>query len=125
MAYAIKLIDSILQLLVLAGGFVLLSAFGLIGYFYWSVALLCVWIVPSMLIHIVFRLPLSIFRWVFIGLVSLILLVYGISFVSGVTFAELNFYFYPTALPIVLFHLVLNLSESIQHRKGGEKYTNF
>jgi multisubunit Na+/H+ antiporter MnhB subunit len=125
MKYAVKLIDSLLQLLVFTGGLVVLSLFGLSGYFYWALVLLLCWIPMSSLLHVILRYPVSVFRWIMWGLIALIVLIFSFSYLTGTTFSQLNFYFYQSVVPIVLLHLILNLAELVEHRKGGKDYLDF
>jgi hypothetical protein len=125
MKYSVKLIDFLVQALVLATVLFFLLLFGTEGYFYWGLMALSIWGVVSSCIHILLRFPILIFRkiiWVIYGLLGLIVLSFWL---SGDSFAQLNAIIYPGAFLVVFLYLMLTISELQESKQGGKDYLDF
>jgi hypothetical protein len=125
MKYAIKLIDFLIQALVLATVLFFLMFFSTEGYFYWGVVGLALYGLLSSIVHLAFRFPISTFRIIVWCVYGVILLILGGLWASGDTFSQLNALIYPGSFLVTFLYLVLSISEFQESKKGGKDYLDF
>jgi|GEM_PF-3913261 len=125
MNYSIKLIDFLIQALVLATALFFLLLFSTDGYFYWGIIGLALYGFFSSLIHLVFRFPISTFRIIVWAMYGLLLLLLGGFWISGDSFAQLNAIIYPGSFLLVFLYLILSISDLQESKRGGKDYLDF
>lgn len=125
MKYSVKLIDFLIQALVLVTVLFFLFLFSTEGYFYWGVVALSLYGVLSSLIHLVLRFPISTFRiivWVIYGILLVLLGGLGL---TGSSFSQMNAIIYPGSFLVVFLYLILSISELQESKQGGKDYLDF
>jgi hypothetical protein len=125
MKYAVKLIDFLIQAVVLATVLFFLLLFSTEGYFYWGIVALALYGILSSVIHLALRFPIATFRiivWVAYGI--LLLLLAGF-WMAGHPFSQLNAIIYPGAFLIAFLYLILTISDLQESKQGGKDYLDF
>lgn len=125
MKYAIKLIDFLIQALVLATVAFFLMFFSTEGYFYWGVVALSLYGIVSSLLHVALRFPISTFRIIVWCVYGVLLLILGGLWISGDTFSQLNALIYPGSFLVTFLYFLLSVSEFQESKKGGKDYLDF
>lgn len=125
MRYAVKLIDFLIQALVLATVLFFLLLFSTEGYFYWGIVGLALYGILSSALHLVLRFPISSFRiivWVMYGILLLLLAGFWL---AGQTFAQLNAIIYPGTFLIAFLYLILTIFDLQESKQGRKDYLDF
>ena len=125
MNYTLKLLDTLLQSVVLMGAITVLAVFGFTGYFYWGAVGLCAWLPLSSLIHILLKLDITLGRWLIWSGYLLVVLGLLVMHGLGATLPQLNFYLYPLAVLIGCIYWLLSLYELSRLRKTSKEDIDF
>lgn len=118
--YTFKMLDVVLQGVSFVSGLLLWMIYNLYGYFYWiSFGILC-WIFLSMLLNFILVKPFPTSRMV-ISLIAVVIgLIFLASWIGGVSFSRLNFYFKPLSILIIITYFILSLVEMNKIKAKGD-----
>ena len=125
MKYSIKLIDFLIQAIVLVTILFFLMLFNTEGYFYWGIVSLGLYGILSSFIHLLMKFPLSTFRIIVWIIYGLILIIIGGFWLAGSTFSQLNAWIYPGSFLVASLYVILTISEFQESQKGGKDYLDF
>lgn len=118
--YTFKLLDTVLQGTTFLSGLILLIVFQAEGYFYWINLGLIVWILISMILNLFLVKPIQLLRVISSVVLLLLIVIFGVSYFSGVRIPRLNFYFRPISLIIIIFYFFISMFEMLKMKSRGE-----
>lgn len=125
MASTIKLIDIIVQLIVIVTSLSFLILYQTEGYFFWSILFLLGWIILSSILHLILRFKTGLFRiiiWVLFLIVGIGIFIYSF---NGGTIAQVNGLILPSGLILVILYAILTITELQESKIKGEEFLNF
>lgn len=125
MASTIKLIDVIVQLIVIVTSLLFLILYQTEGYFFWSILLLLGWVILSSILHLILRFKIGLFRiiiWILFLIVGFGIIVYSF---NGGTMAQVNGLVIPSGIILVILYVILTLIELQESKNKGKEFLNF
>lgn len=118
--YTFKLLDIVLQGTTFLSGLILLFVFSADGYFYWINVGLIIWIFISMILNLFLVRPVTSLRKISSVVFLLLIIIFAVSYFSGISVPRMNFYFQPFSFIIIIFYFFVSMFEMIKMKSKGE-----
>ncbi len=118
--YTFKLLDTVLQGIAFLSALILLIVFDAEGYFYWISVGILIWIAISIVLNLIFLKPQPTIRLITSLFLIVLVIIFAFYYYSGTPISQLNFYFQPFSIVIIVFYFFTSILEMLKMKNKGE-----